>query len=61
MTTYTDVEHGALLKCNNTTILCNTEKWLVDGSVNLRDISNTTTSYTDVSMTTTSYSNISYS
>ena len=36
MTTYLDADHGLLLKCDNETILCNTEEWLVDGSVNMR-------------------------
>ena len=35
-TSHSDVGHGALLKCNNETILCNTEEWLCDGSVNMR-------------------------
>ena len=36
-TSYSDSGHGALLKCNNDTILCNTEEWLCDGSVNWMD------------------------
>ena len=61
MTTYLDADHGALLKCNNNTILCNSEEWLVDGTVNMRTPAQATTSYSDVSDTSTSYLDISYS
>ena len=48
MTTYLDADHGALLKCNNETILCNSEEWLVDGSVAQRNLAYTTTAYTSM-------------
>ena len=35
-TSHLDAGHGALLKCDNDVILCSTEEWLCDGSVNMR-------------------------
>ena len=61
MTTYLDADHGLLLKCDNETILCSSEEWLCDGSVNMRLPAQTSTSYNDVTDTSTSYSDISYS
>jgi len=48
LTTYLDADHGPLLKCDNDTILCSTEEWLVDGSVNMRIPAQATTSFSDI-------------
>ena len=63
MTTYNDTDAGRGIKCDNTTILCNSKDYYCDGSVVLRQpgIDNGDVTYNECSASSTTYNEVSYS
>jgi len=57
-TTYNDTNKGRGIRCDNTTILCNSKEYYCDGSVVTRDLETNTTAYSTTSHETTTYNEV---